>query len=80
MDKEYRIEEYAGAFTIQIKIKETTGVLWWKKNTPVWKKVDTYGCQFCVWGYQFPLQSFRTLDEAKIKVSEFKKGVGYHEV
>ena len=76
---EYRITEFCGAFTIEVKGHEEKGILWWKKREWSWFRCNLYGGVIQVWPIvQTPCKSFKTLEDAEKRVKEFKKGVTYH--
>ena len=79
-EKEYRITEYLGIFTIEVKGFTTKGFF---KNTKeyYWSGVDTFGREFYAGDYTGltrRMSSFSSLDDAKIKLEQIKKGVIIH--
>jgi len=91
MEREYRIREYNGEYTIQIKTYEYSVIScmrsWFFKNTKakeVWHNVGEDGYE-CYVGSSYklsniPLHTFKSLKEAEEKVRVFKKGIIYHNV
>lgn len=84
---EYRIKEYLGRYEIQAKVvtHKTTGLLWWKKTVEEfkWCAVTRKGVPLFSFSGRLcppPLESFKTLEEAKAMVELFKKGPQYHTV
>ncbi len=76
---EYRIAEYCGIFTIEVKVYKTKGFLWWKKRTSSWHYSNTRGGALRPKSKLYPkCQVFRTLDEARGRIRMFKKSISYH--
>lgn len=80
-EKNYRIKEFAGEFTIQIQYTRFTGILWWKKVISTWRNCNIYGNVFVRIEYLpnvLKLESFETLTKARFKIKQFREGVTYH--
>jgi len=80
MEKEYRITEYLGVFTIEVKCFRTKG-LFKKTKKHYWSGLDTFGREFYSGDYTGltrRMGSFSCLDDAKKKLEQIKKGVIIH--
>ena len=86
-EKLFRVKEFAGEFIVQRKYIETEGFLWWKKAVEKWRDVDVFGrgCIFVplshglsINTYKIKLDSFNTLEEAQLKISEFERGAVFY--
>ena len=77
--KEYRVKEENGEFSIQIKIIEEKGCLWWKKKEEYWKMTNYWGGPWIRYSIEQPYsKSFKTLQEAKDQITLWQTEIKYH--
>ena len=78
----YRIEEYCGVFTIYVRGYKWKGMFWWQKKEWDWYKCNKYGgiVQTYHTFVQPSCKSFNSLEKAKDRVNQFKKGATYHNI
>jgi hypothetical protein len=75
---EYRVKESCGMFYVQVKVKRTKGILFWKKEYHEWVGCDLYGGEACVEFISDILHPFNTLIEAKDQIKAFMKPDTFH--
>ena len=74
----YRIKEFNGIYTIQLRIEKVTGILWFKKTITKWVICNTLGYQYRLNSQVQIIAKYGTLEEAKRVMNAFKKGKEYH--
>ena len=78
-DMKYRIREYCGEFKIEIWGYEEKGMLWWKRKEWSWYMTNAWGGVIQTYPILQPFsESFKTLEAAKKRLEEWKKGATYH--
>ena len=86
---EFKIKEYNGKFTILKRFKETTGFLWWKKDTDVWDTIDIYGNRRYyirtprgryITNESILTPEYKKLDDAKDAIKMIVNGDIYHSI
>jgi hypothetical protein len=81
MKTEYRIKEFCGKFTIQIKdeVEIECGSFWHREKKKVKKWFDcTPSGHRCYPSFNYALEPYKSLKKAQQKIECFKKGITYH--